>query len=275
MSLSMSRPVVLLGAGKMGGAMLSGWLASGLSGDLVHVLDPMPSEALRTQLETHGGHQNTSVEVLAEINPAVVVLAVKPQMMGDILPRLAQLVGPETVFLSIAAGLSIAQLDGFLGGGACLVRTMPNTPASVGRGVTAMVANDRVSQEMSALCADLLAAIGEVVVLEDEVLIDAVTAVSGSGPAYVFHMVEAMAAAGVALGLPADLSMILARKTIEGSGEMMRQFDTPAGELRQNVTSPGGTTAAALEVLMGPHGLSELMNKALTAARDRSKELGA
>ena len=275
MTLSLSRPVVLLGAGKMGGAMLSGWLASGLSGDLVHVLDPLPSGELRAQLETHGGHHNTPVDVLAKLSPAVVVLAVKPQVMGDILPRLAKLVGPETVFLSIAAGLSIAQLDGFLGGGACLVRTMPNTPASVGRGVTAMVANERVSEDMTALCADLLSAIGEVVVLDDEALIDAVTAVSGSGPAYVFHMVEAMASAGVALGLPAEMAMVLARKTIEGSGEMMRQLDTSAGELRQNVTSPGGTTAAALDVLMGPHGLSELMGKALTAARDRSKELGA
>lgn len=275
MSLSLSRPVVLLGAGKMGGAMLSGWLASGLSGDLVHVLDPLPSNELRAQLNAQGGHFNTPVDVLAALKPAVVVLAVKPQVMGDILPSLAKLVGPDTVFLSIAAGLSIAQLDGLLGGGACLVRTMPNTPASVGRGVTAMVVNEQVSEAMATLCADLLAAIGEVVVLDDEALIDAVTAVSGSGPAYVFHMVEAMAAAGVALGLPTAMAMTLARKTVEGAGEMMRQLETPAEELRQNVTSPGGTTAAALEVLMGPDGLSELMEKALTAARDRSKELGA
>ncbi len=263
----------MVGAGKMGGALLSGWLAKGLSPDLVCVRDPAPVADI-TELEARGLSLNAAVDEIARRNPALVLLAVKPQAMTAVLPELTPLVRPETVFLSIAAGTALHRLKELLGAEVHAIRAMPNTPASIGRGITVACANDRVTAEQRALADKLLAAVGEVGWVESEGLIDAVTAVSGSGPAYVFYLVECLAAAGEALGLDAGLAMRLARETVSGSGEMLHLFDEPVSELRANVTSPGGTTAAALDVLMGEGGLSPLMRRAALAARDRARELG-
>lgn len=273
MTFSLERPLVLVGAGKMGGALLSGWLAKGLSPQLVEVRDPAPSAEI-AEFAARGISFNASVQEIAGKRPALVLLAVKPQSMGDVLPELAPLVSPETVFLSIAAGIGLHRLEDLLGAEVHAIRAMPNTPAAIGRGITVACANARVTAEQKELADRLLAAVGEVGWVESEGLIDAVTAVSGSGPAYVFYMVECLAAAGEALGLDAALAMKLARATVSGSGEMLHRMNEPASELRANVTSPGGTTAAALDVLMGEGGLSPLMRRAALAARDRARALG-
>lgn len=273
MTFSLERPLVLVGAGKMGGALLSGWLAKGLSPQLVEVRDPAPSAEI-VEFAARGVSFNASVQEIAAKRPALVLLAVKPQSMGDILPELAPFVSADTVFLSIAAGIGLHRLEDLLGAEVRAIRAMPNTPAAIGRGITVACANARVTAEQRELADRLLAAVGEVGWVESEGLIDAVTAVSGSGPAYVFYMVECLAAAGEALGLDAALAMKLARATVSGSGEMLHRMNEPASELRANVTSPGGTTAAALDVLMGEGGLSPLMRRAALAARDRARALG-
>ena len=274
MTIDLDRPLVLVGAGKMGGALLAGWLDGGVASELVAIRDPNPPQEVAVLVAERGVQLNSSIEDLAARKPAAVVLAVKPQAMPDVLPALQPLVAPETLFVSIAAGVGADRLDELLGGGAAIVRAMPNTPASVGRGITGAFANSRVTHDQRELADGLLAAVGEAVWIEDEALMDAVTAISGSGPAYVFHLVEAMAAAGVSLGLPEETAMRLARATVSGAGEMLHRSDLDAGTLRKNVTSPGGTTAAALEVLMGGDALTELMEKAALAARDRGRELG-
>lgn len=273
MTVSIERPLVLVGAGKMGSALLSGWLQGGLSPSLVHVREPQPSAEIEA-LAAKGLKLNAPVSEIAAARPALVLIAVKPQAMGAVLPELAALVRPETVFLSIAAGTGLERLEELLGAGVAAIRAMPNTPASVGRGITVAHANRHVTAEQRALADGLLAAVGEVGWVESEGLIDAVTAISGSGPAYVFYLVECLAAAGEALGLDAALAMKLARETVSGSGEMLHRLPETASELRANVTSPGGTTAAALDVLMGEGGLSPLMRRAAMAARDRARELG-
>ncbi|WP_041536649.1 pyrroline-5-carboxylate reductase [Parvibaculum lavamentivorans] len=273
MTLSFKRPLVLVGAGKMGSALLNGWLAEGLSPSLVSVRDPAASPEI-TGLAAKGLSLNPSVHDIALTRPAVVLLAVKPQAMPEVLPELALLVQPETLFLSIAAGLGLHRLKELLGADAHAVRAMPNTPASVGRGITIACANELVTSEQRALTDSLLAAVGDVGWVENEAQIDAVTAISGSGPAYVFYLVECLAAAGENLGLDPDLAMKLARQTVSGSGEMLHRLEEPAAVLRANVTSPGGTTAAALDVLMGEGGLSPLMRRAALAARDRARALG-
>ena len=260
------RGLVLLGCGKMGSALLAGWLARGLDPAAVWVIEPHPSDWLAGQ----GVRLNAGLPA----DPAVALIAVKPQMMGAALPGLAAL-GPGTLFLSIAAGTTLAALDAALGGGRRIVRAMPNTPAAVGRGITAIVGNPAAGPGDLDMAQALMAAVGEVVRLPGEGLMDAVTAVSGSGPAYVFHLIEALAAAGAAQGLPADLAMRLARATVTGAGELARQSDASAAQLRINVTSPGGTTAAALAVLMDPDtGLPPLMARAVAAATARGRELG-
>ena len=274
MTIDLERPLVLVGAGKMGGALLTGWLDGGVAPALVAIRDPNPSPEVALLVAERGVQLNASIADIAARKPAAVVLAVKPQAMPDVLPELAPLVAPETLFVSIAAGVGTDRLDEWLGGGAAIVRAMPNTPASVGRGISGAFANSRVTKDQSALADMLLSAVGEAVWIEDEALMDAVTAISGSGPAYVFHLVEAMAAAGVALGLPEETAMRLARATVSGAGEMLHRSDLDAATLRKNVTSPGGTTAAALDVLMGGEALTELMTKAAIAARDRGRELG-
>jgi pyrroline-5-carboxylate reductase len=259
--------LVLLGCGKMGTALLTGWLAAGVPAASVWVIEPNPTDWLKGL----GVHLNEGVPEA----PAVALLAVKPQMMGAALPALQALGNGRTLFVSIAAGTSIATFAEALGARTPIVRTMPNTPAMVGRGITGICANDYAGPEGLALARALMSAVGEVVELEGEHQIDAVTGVSGSGPAYVFHLIEAMASAGVAEGLAPDVAMQLARATVCGAGELAYQSQEPASQLRINVTSPGGTTAAALTVLMDEAtGFAPLLKRAVKAAADRGRELG-
>lgn len=267
-----AQTLLLVGGGKMGGALLDGWLARGTSPDSIHVVEP--GEEPRAALAKMGVNAVAAPEDLPpDLAPGVVVLAVKPQVMDQVLPPYARFVGPETVFLSIAAGRTIASFERILGEQAAVVRSIPNTPAAVGRGVTVLCANARVTPAQRQACDELLQGVGLTGWVEDEGLIDAVTAVSGSGPAYVFHMIECLAAAGVDAGLPEDLAMKIASATVSGAGELARQSDEPAARLRENVTSPGGTTAAALDVLMAEDGLRPLLSRAVAAATRRSREL--
>ncbi|GGD28371.1 pyrroline-5-carboxylate reductase [Aureimonas glaciei] len=261
--------LLLVGGGNMGGAMLRGWVDFGLPADDLHVVDPQPGEALRALIAEGRLRHSTTVPT----SPFdVVVLAVKPQVMGDILPNLAPALTPETLVISVAAGKTIAFIAATLGERP-IVRAMPNTPALIGRGITGCFANPLVTPALRDKAEALLSASGAVVWVEAEADIDAVTAVSGSGPAYVFHLTEALAAAGEAMGLAPDLAMTLARHTVAGAGELMIQSPEAPAQLRRNVTSPNGTTQAALDVLMAEDGLGPLMRHAVTAARDRAREL--
>ncbi len=260
------RGLVLLGCGKMGSAMLAGWLERGLAPGAVHVIDPKPSDWVK----------GTGVSVNGTLPdaPAVVLIAVKPQQMGDALPDIAAFGNGATLFVSIAAGTTIGHFEDVLGPASPIVRAMPNTPAAIGRGITAIVGNARVAPAHLETAEALLSAVGQVVRLDGEAQMDAVTAVSGSGPAYVFHLVETLAAAGVAEGLPDDLSMRLAKATVAGAGALAEAAKEDPAQLRVNVTSPGGTTAAALEVLMdGETGFPALLRRAVRAAAERSREL--
>ncbi|MFB2550652.1 pyrroline-5-carboxylate reductase [Ensifer soli] len=270
MASRLSGPVVLVGAGNMGGAMLSGWLKSGLSGADMLVIDPGPPPAMAKLIAESGvGHATAVPE---GVTAAVLFLAVKPQVMEAVLPPLVPLVGPGTVVVSVAAGRTLAFLERHLGASA-MVRAMPNTPAMIGRGVTGAFANPSVTEEQRDAVNDLLKVSGPVEWVGTEADIDAVTAVSGSGPAYVFYLVECMAEAGRKAGLQADLAMRLARETVAGAGELLHQSRDDASRLRQNVTSPGGTTAAALSVLMAEDGMQPLFDKAIAAARQRAEDL--
>jgi pyrroline-5-carboxylate reductase len=253
----------------MGAALLTGWLQRGLDPKTAVVVDPSPPDDSKAALAKVG---LAALPIAPITTASVMVIAVKPQIVRQVLHEQRGAVGPETVVLSIVAGTKIATLARGLGTER-IVRSMPNTPAQVRRGVTVAVAGNGVRAEDKELVAGLLTAVGSVGWVEDETLMDAVTAVSGSGPAYVFLLVETLAEAAEEAGLPADLAMRLARDTITGAGELLRQSDLPAGTLRQNVTSPNGTTAAALSVLMGEGGLKPLMVKAVEAARKRSQEL--
>lgn len=260
------RGLVLLGCGKMGSAMLAGWLNDGLPPDSVFVIDPAPSDWLR----------GTGVALNAPlpISPAIVLVAVKPQMMGDALPAMQALGGGDTLFISVAAGTPIARFETVLGAGTPVIRAMPNTPAAIGKGITALVGNADATPHQMDLADTLLRAVGQTVRLEDESQMDAVTGLSGSGPAYVFHLIETMAAAGAAQGLPADMALQLARATVAGAGALAGAADEDPAQLRINVTSPNGTTQAALEVLMDEaSGFPALLNRAVAAATARSKEL--
>ncbi|MFZ5962414.1 pyrroline-5-carboxylate reductase [Thalassococcus sp. BH17M4-6] len=259
------RGLVLLGCGKMGSAMLEGWLNRGLPNASVWVLDPQPSD----WLQSSGVHLNDGLPD----DPAVVLIAVKPQMMGDALPGLQALGNGATLFVSVAAGIPIATYERLLGSDTPVIRAMPNTPAAVGRGITAIIGNARTDAKQMDQAELLLSAVGEVVRLDDEAQMDAVTGVSGSGPAYVFHMIECLAAAGEAEGLAPDLALQLARATVAGAGALAMAGEDP-GQLRKNVTSPGGTTQAGLEVLMDEeNGLPPLMRATVRAAAARSKAL--
>ncbi|KIN62007.1 Pyrroline-5-carboxylate reductase [Sulfitobacter noctilucicola] len=258
--------LVLLGCGKMGSAMLAGWLARGLPPTSVWVVDPYPSDWLQAQ----GVHLNEDLPS----EPAIVLVAVKPQMMADALPTLQAMGNGKTLFISVAAGTTIDYFEQTLGAKTPVVRAMPNTPAAISQGITAIVANSVAGKTALEEAELLLSAVGEVVRLEAEAQIDAVTGVSGSGPAYVFHMIEALAAAGEAQGLPAALAMQLAKATVAGAGALAMQAKETPSELRVNVTSPNGTTQAALEVLMDEaQGFPALMPRAVAAAADRSREL--
>lgn len=267
--ISPDTPLVLVGAGNMGGAMLNGWLDAGTDPASIVVIDPKPSDAMAARLSSVGVRCESSAP--EGMTAGILMLAVKPQVMDAVIDGVTGLVGPGTVSLSVAAGKTLAYFEERLGG--AVVRSIPNTPAMVGRGITGAVANAAVSAEARNEIEKLLSVCGPVEWVEDEALIDAITAVSGSGPAYVFYLVECMAEAGRKCGLPADLAMRLARATVTGAGELMHQSPDGAAKLRQNVTSPNGTTAAALAVLMGEDGIQPLFDAALKAAADRSREL--
>lgn len=266
---NLSGTILLAGAGKMGSAMLEGWLALGLSPEKVAALEPQPSSEIAAWAR-HGLRLNPPPGAIGDVAAAVV--AVKPQTAPEAMPALAPFVGAKTVVVSIMAGRTLGFLDGALPGSA-LVRAMPNTPAAIGRGITVAVANARVSPPQRDLVHALLSAMGAVEWISDEALMDAVTALSGSGPAYVFLLAEAMAKAGAAAGLPPALAATLARATVAGAGELLHRSPLDAATLRQNVTSPGGTTAAALGVLMANDALEPLMTEAIAAATRRSREL--
>jgi pyrroline-5-carboxylate reductase len=260
--------IVLAGAGKMGGAMLAGWLAQGLDAKRVAVIEPHPSDEIRA-LATKGVGLNPSAKEFGTV--ATLVVALKPQSFREAGPDLKPFAGPATLVVSIMAGTTIASIEEVCGGS--VVRAMPNTPAAIGRGITVAVASKNVSAAQRSIADALLRATGSVEWVDDEKLMDAVTAVSGSGPAYVFLLAEELARAGVEAGLPAELATKLARETVAGSGELLHRSELPSATLRQNVTSPGGTTAAALEVLMGPDGMQSLLTRAVAAATRRSREL--
>jgi pyrroline-5-carboxylate reductase len=260
--------IVLAGAGKMGGALLTGWIAQGLDPARVAVIEPHPSDEIHA-LAAKGVRLNPASGDIGAV--AALVVAVKPQMFQEAAAALRKWVQPSTLVVSIMAGTTIAALSAACGGS--VVRAMPNTPAAIGRGITVAVADNNVGAEQRAMAHALLAATGTVEWVDDEALMDAVTAVSGSGPAYVFLLAEELARAGVAAGLPADLAAKLARETVAGSGELLHRSELDAATLRQNVTSPGGTTAAALNVLMQPDAMQALMTRAVAAATKRSKEL--
>jgi pyrroline-5-carboxylate reductase len=261
-----SGTLVLVGAGKMGGAMLHGWLALGLDPTQIAIIEPKLSSDLAA-LRTRGLRINpTSIG-----DATVVVIAIKPQVAATVVPTLKPLTGAGTLAVSIMAGKTLRFLESALP--CAVVRAMPNTPAAIGRGITVAVPNSKVTQDQRRLADQLLGAVGAVEWVDDESLLDAVTAVSGSGPAYVFLLAETLARAGVAAGLPGDLAARLARATVSGSGELLHQSPLDAATLRRNVTSPGGTTAAALSVLMADDGLDPLMQKAIAAATKRSREL--
>ena len=261
--------LTLVGAGKMGGAMLAGWLAGGLDPARTTILDPQPSPEMRAFCAERGLALNPDSPPVAE----ALVLAMKPQGLEAAAPALRSLVGSETLVVSILAGKTIANLSDRLPGARAIVRAMPNLPASIGRGATGAVASAGVSPRQRAQGHALLASVGHVEWLDDEGLIDALTAVSGSGPAYVFLLAEVMAQAGIAAGLPPEMAARLARSTVSGAGALLEADPRAAGQLRQDVTSPGGTTAEALTVLMRDGGLPDLMREAVDAARRRAGAL--
>lgn len=267
----MTDTILLVGCGNMGFAMLKGWLAAEGAPE-VHVVEP--TEALRTRAADAGAKAVASAADLPEIAPSLIFLAVKPQVMKDVVPAYAGFAGGPATFVSVAAGTTIATLAAMLPGPTPIVRCMPNTPAAIGQGMMVCCANGHVAAPARDLAARLLAASGAVDWIADEALMDAVTALSGSGPAYVFHMIECMTAAGVAVGLPEALAAKMAMQTVRGAGAYAAASEDTPSRLREQVTSPGGTTAAALGVLMGEDRLKTLMTEAITAARDRGAELG-
>jgi pyrroline-5-carboxylate reductase len=271
--MSLAGPLLLVGCGKMGGALLDGWLAHGLAPGDAYVVEPDAGlrEALR---ERHGVVALAEPKMLpTELVPRAIVFAIKPQAMAAVMPAYEALARSGAVVLSIAAGTVIARFEAAFGEGTPVVRAMPNTPASIGQGVTALVANRHVSPAQKELCSALMAAVGRVYWIADEELMHAITAMSGGGPAYLFLLIESLARAGIASGLPAELAWPLARGTVAGSGALAAQSDEPVEVLRRNVTSPGGTTAAALAVLMAEDGIQPLFERAIAAATQRSREL--
>lgn len=266
-------PVVLVGAGKMGGALLDGWLGLGLDPTHVVALDPNLPDDIAAALSAKGVAANPAYDTIP--HAGVLVLAVKPQVAPAVIASVRTLVGPETIVVSIMAGRTIGFLEEVLPRRTAIIRTIPNTPAAIGHGITVAVANGAATQAARDAASALLGAVGPVEWVEVESLMDVATAVSGSGPAYVFLLAEALAQAGAAAGLPADLADRLARATVSGAGALLAQSGTAPGTLRQNVTSPGGTTAAALAVLMDTGtGFGPLLTRAVAEATKRSHELG-
>lgn len=270
MNLAGVGPVVLVGAGKMGLALAQGWLSAGLEANHLVLVDPKPSDTTTAFASQHGVRLAASA---AGVLTQVLVLAVKPQIMAGVIDEVKPVVGRQTLVISIAAGISLRTLTQGLGTER-VIRTMPNTPAQIGKGITGAVPGFKVDDNDKAVAEALLKAAGPVVWFDVEARLDAVTAVSGSGPAYVFHLVEALTEAGRRQGLPADVAGQLARQTVIGAAALLEADPAPASTLRENVTSPNGTTAAALAVLMGDDGLTRLVDRAVQAARVRSEELG-
>lgn len=270
--ISLDGPLLLLGCGKMGGALLDGWLQQGVVPESVHVIEPS-ADAVAAFTARGVVHHADASSLPAGLAPAVVLLAVKPQMMEAALPAVAGFASPKSVYVSVAAGKTIGWFAERLGAAARIIRAMPNTPAAVGRGMTVLVAGAGVDDGQRQTAAELLAAVGEVAWAEDEGMLDAVTALSGGGPAYVFLLIECLAKAGVEAGLPEELARRLARVTVSGAGELVRLSPEEPEVLRQNVTSPGGTTLEALNVLMADDGLQPLLTRAIAAATRRSREL--
>ncbi len=268
----MDVPLLLVGCGKMGSALLTGWLGRGAAASNIVVVEPGRSAA-EAAAALGASVVGEASRVDPSFVPRVVVFAVKPQLMDAVARGFAGYSGGDTVFLSIAAGSPIALFESALGGGARVIRAMPNTPAAIGRGISVLCANAATSDADRQICGDLLSAVGEVAWANDEGMMDAVTAASGSGPAYVFLLIECLADAAVEAGLPRDLADQLAKATVEGAAELSRRSGEPAATLRKNVASPGGTTEAALKVLMAPDGLKPLMARAVAAATARSREL--
>lgn len=270
----MARKVVLVGCGNMGFAMLKGWLAAGIlaPGD-VSVVEP--NEALRKRAADAGVEALDDADGLDK-NPApdLIVMAVKPQMIREVVPAYKAFAGKGAAFVSVAAGTGVATFEEILGRDAAVMRCMPNTPAAIGKGMMVLFANRNVSADTKGFVGDLLATSGEVATIDNEELMDAVTAVSGSGPAYVFHFIECLAAAGEKAGLPAATAKLLAMQTVHGAASLARESDDEPGRLREQVTSPNGTTAAALSVLMDDNRLLDLVTEAVEAAKKRSIELG-
>jgi pyrroline-5-carboxylate reductase len=268
--------ITLLGCGKMGSAMLKGWLADTTLDANFTIIEPFHGHLDWVDASSQVVIYNDCQSAIAAgaLVSSVIVLAVKPQMMDDAIVAIGPLRGKGTAFLTIAAGISTSWLKARLGANAPILRAMPNTPAAIGKGVTALY-SDKSASHLVTLATQLLSTIGAVVTIDDETLMDAVTAVSGSGPAYIFLLAEAMTAAGIAAGLPAPLAKQLAEATVSGAGALIEAADEPPSALRENVTSKGGTTAAALAVLMDKNGLSSLIEQAVQAAKQRSIELGA
>ncbi len=273
-SFTTKNPILLLGCGKMGSAMLSGWLDQGLKTDAIHIVDPFLDHIKDFFPNLNATQLHENMEKLPEqLSPSFIIIAVKPQMMDQALTSLQAIELSNSVILSIAAGKTIHYFENKLGNQWPIIRAMPNTPAAIGKGISVLCANKHVSDENKNIANILLETVGSVQWIDNENLMDGVTALSGSGPAYVFYMVEAMAAAGEAIGLPQELSQTLARQTVSGAGALLDASDETVAKLRENVTSPGGTTAAALDVLMSDQGLVKVIRRAMTAAKDRSKEL--
>ena len=267
----MSNTILLVGCGNMGYAMLRGWLEAypGMSAYVVE-----PADVLRERAADAGATAVTSLgDLPGDLSPDLIFLAVKPQVMAEVVPAYTRFAGGPAAFVSVAAGTTIDTLAGMLPGPTPIIRCMPNTPAAIGQGMMVCCANAPTTENSKDLTTQLLAASGEVAWIDSEALMDAVTAVSGSGPAYVFHMIECLTAAGVAVGLPEGLASRMAMQTVRGAGAYAAASDDPPGQLREQVTSPGGTTAAALGVLMGENRLQNLMREAVTAARDRGAKL--
>ncbi len=270
--VSRSKTVLLIGAGRMGGALLRGWIAAGIGP--IEVVEPHPSPALKALVRKSGVALHADLST-APARVRACVIAIKPQLLRTEAVRLRGLAESGALMLSIAAGTSIKTMTKAWGRNARIVRTMPNTPGSIGRGIAALFAAPKATDKDRALAEALLAALGKTVWVKREALVDAATAVSGSGPAYVFYLVEALAEAGVAAGLPREVAQALARATITGAGALLDADQRPAAELRRDVTSPGGTTEAALKVLMADAGLRALMTRAVAAANARAKELSS
>jgi pyrroline-5-carboxylate reductase len=270
----MTIKIVLVGAGNMGFAMLSGWLKAGkLKAGEAFVVEP--NDGLRERAAGLGCATVAGSDSLpADSKPALIVLAVKPQVIRDVTAGYARLGNGETTFLSIAAGTPVSTFEAVLGKDTPVMRCMPNTPAAIGKGMMVVFSNPKVTDAVKAFAGGLLAASGEVATIEDEALMDAVTAVSGSGPAYVFHFIECLTAAAEQAGLPADIARLSAMQTVYGAASLAAESREDPAELRRQVTSPNGTTAAALSVLMGEDRLKTLLGEAVEAARARSVELG-